>query len=161
MKSSHGTQPHYHVRRTTESDAGAVAEVYLRSRKEMVTCAPLAHSDESVREWVRGQLIPRGNVTLVMLDGVIVGFVAVSQTAECAWIDQLYVLPSYIRRGVGTALLDHARNTLQPPIRLYTFQCNDVARHFYEHHGFKPLEYNDGSNNEENCPDILYEWRPE
>lgn len=161
MRSSHGTQPHYHFRRTTESDAGAVAEVYLRSRKEMVTCAPLAHSDESVRDWVRGQLIPRGNVTVVMLDGVIVGFVAISQTAACGWIDQLYVLPAYIRRGVGTALLDHARNALQPPIRLYTFQCNDVARHFYEHHGFKPLEYSDGSNNEENCPDILYEWRPE
>ena len=149
------------LRRATETDADAVAEVYLRSRKELVACAPLGHSDESVHEWINRKLIPGENVTVAILDGVVVGFVAVSRVSECSWIDQLYVLPTFIHRGVGTALLDHARNELPPPIRLYTFQCNDAARCFYEYHGFKPIAYGDGSGNEERCPDILYEWRPE
>jgi ribosomal protein S18 acetylase RimI-like enzyme len=154
-----GTIPNF--RRATNADADALAEVYLRSRKALVACAPLVHSDESVHDWIRHKLLPEGNVTVALLDGVVVGFVAVSRNNECSWIDQLYLLPTYIRCGAGSALLDHIRNELPSPIRLYTFQCNDAARHFYEHHGFKAIAYGDGINNEERCPDILYEWQPE
>jgi hypothetical protein len=31
------------------------------------------------------------------------------------------------------------------------------ARRFYERYGFVPIEWSDGSRNEERCPDILYE----
>jgi hypothetical protein len=46
------------VRAATVGDADAVADVYLRSRRELVACAPLVHSDEDVRpdilyEWER------------------------------------------------------------------------------------------------------------
>ena len=149
------------LRQATDADADAVTEVYLKSRKELVACAPLVHSDESVREWVRQKLAPAGGVTVASLAGVVVGFVAVSRNTECGWIEQLYVLPMYTCHGIGTALLDHARNSLPPPIRLYTFQCNEPARRFYEHHGFKAIAYGDGSTNEEHSPDILYEWHPE
>ena len=147
-------------RRATEADTDAVAEVYLRSRKELVACAPLAHTDDNVRAWVRRDLVPGGNVTVALVDEVVVGFVAVSRNDECNWIQQLYLLPTFVRRGVGTALMDHARAHLAPPIRLYTFQCNEAAQRFYEHHGFKVIGYSDGSTNEEKCPDILYEWQP-
>lgn len=62
--------------------------------------------------------------------------------------------------GIGTRFLDRARAELRPPIRLYTFQGNQSARHFYEHHGFEAIAFGDGSGNEERCPDVLYEWRP-
>jgi hypothetical protein len=42
----------------TDDDAEAVSTVYLRSRKELVACAPLAHSDDAVRAWIRERLIP-------------------------------------------------------------------------------------------------------
>lgn len=35
---------------------------------------------------------------------------------------------------------------------------NTAARRFYERHGFVPLAYTDGADNEENRPDVLYEW---
>ena len=149
------------LRRGTNADADSIAEVYLRSRKELLACAPLVHSDQSVREWVRQRLIPGGGVTVASVDGAVVDFVALSRGNECGWIEQLYLLPTYTRRGIGTALLDHAKRELPPPIRLYTFQCNDAARQFYEHHGFRAIAYSDGSANEENRPDILYEWRYE
>jgi ribosomal protein S18 acetylase RimI-like enzyme len=42
-------------------------------------------------------------------------------------------------------------------VRLYTFQENTGARRFYERHGFKAVKLTDGHDNEENCPDVLYE----
>ena len=48
------------LRAATLGDADSVADVYLRSRKELVACAPLVHSDDAVREWIRRHLIPAG-----------------------------------------------------------------------------------------------------
>jgi GNAT superfamily N-acetyltransferase len=146
-------------RAATAADADAVADVYLRSRKELVACAPLVHSDQAVREWIGRTLIPAGRTTVATMDGLILGFMAVSTDGRYSWIDQLYLLPGWIGRGIGTQLLDGARCELASPIRLYTFQCNHSARHFYEHRGFTAIAFGDGSGNEEKCPDILYEWR--
>ena len=147
-------------RAATGADADAVATVYLRSRKELVACAPLAHPDADVREWIRRRLIPAGGTTVAVVDGLVVGMLAVSRGAACGWIDQLYLLPEWVGRGIGTRLLDIARAALAPPIRLYTFQCNHAAKGFYERRGFEAIAFGDGSANEERCPDVLYEWRP-
>jgi hypothetical protein len=40
-------------RAATVGDADSAADVYLPSRKELVACAPLVHSDEEVRDWIR------------------------------------------------------------------------------------------------------------
>ena len=146
-------------RAATLRDADSVADVYLRSRKELVACAPLAHSDEAVRDWIRRHLIPAGSTTVAVVDGLVVGFLAVSRAHDSSWIEQLYLLPAWVGRGIGTQLLELARSQLPPPIRLYTFQCNERARRFYERHGFKVMSFSDGSRNEEQCPDILFEWR--
>jgi GNAT superfamily N-acetyltransferase len=147
-------------RPATVGDADSVADVYLRSRKELVPCAPLVHSDDAVREWIRRHLIPAGHTTVAVVDDLVVGLLAVSKGAGCSWIDQLYLLPAWVGRGIGTRLLELARSELLPPIRLYTFQCNQPARRFYERRGFEAIAFGDGSGNEEKCPDILYEWQP-
>ena len=148
------------VRAATGGDADAVATVYLRSRKELVACAPLVHSDDAVREWVRERLIPAGCTTVAVVDDLVVGLLAVSEGTGGGWIDQLYLLPGWVGRGIGTRLLELARGSLAPPVRLYTFECNRAARHFYERRGFRAISFGDGSRNEEGCPDVLYEWRP-
>ena len=148
------------LRAASLADAVAVADVYLCSRKELVSCAPLAHSDDDVREWIRARLIPTGRTTVAVAQDRVVGILAVSPGREASWIDHLYVLPGWVGRGVGTRLLDQAVRELPPPIGLYTFQQNLRARRFYEARRFVALEFGDGSGNEERCPDILYEWRP-
>ena len=146
------------VRAATVGDADAVADVYLRSRRELVACAPLVHSDEDVRDWIRRQLIPAGRTRVAVADGLVIGLLAVSSGTDCSWIDQLYLLPAWVERGIGSRLLDLAQKELPSPIRLYTFQCNERARRFYERRGFKAIAFGAGSGNEEGCPDILYEW---
>jgi len=148
------------LRPATVGDADAVADVYLRSRKELVACAPLAHSDEDVRDWIRGRLIPAERTTVAVVDGLVVGFLSVASATDGSWIEQLYLHPAWIARGIGTRLLELARSELPPPMRLYTFQCNERARDFYERRRFKAVRFGDGSGNEEKCPDVLYEWRP-
>ena len=147
------------IRSAAAADADAVANVYLTSRKELVAFAPLAHTDESVRHWIAEILLPAGDVTVVEESGVIVGMMALSREEGIGWIEQLYLLPSVVGRGIGTTLVTLAKSSLASPIRLYTFQENSGTRRFYERHGFQAIAFGDGSGNEENCPDVLYEWR--
>jgi hypothetical protein len=57
-------------------DAAKVAEAYLASRKAHLPYAPLAHSDDEVRLWIRDVLIPAGRVTVVLEGNDIVGMMA-------------------------------------------------------------------------------------
>ena len=73
------------------------------------------------------------------------------------WIDQLYVLPTAQRRGVGKDLLRVAQNAFDR-LQLWTFQRNASARRFYEGRGFALIRETDGARNEEKEPDALYLW---
>jgi ribosomal protein S18 acetylase RimI-like enzyme len=148
-------------RPATGTDAEQVASVLLASRKAFVAFAPSAHADDDVRAWVANVLIPAGGVTVAVVrssnEGV-VGMMAVSQRDVVGWIDQLYLHPSVVGRGIGTRFIELAMESLGSPIRLFTFQENAGARRFYERHGFRAIAFSDGSDNEEHCPDVLYEW---
>ncbi len=146
-------------RSATQSDTEVVVKVYLISRKEFVPFAPIAHSEKAVYEWMHNILIPESQVTVVERDSKIIGMMALSTTEGTGWIDQLYLHPDAVGQGIGTKLIERAKAELGSPIWLYTFQENLRAIRFYERHGFKAIQYSDGSENEENCPDILYEWR--
>ncbi|MCV2356918.1 GNAT family N-acetyltransferase [Paucibacter sp. B2R-40] len=174
------------LRSANHSDAAEIAQIYLASRKKFLHFAPLVHSDEEVRLWVRDTLLPTASLTLAVVDGATVGFVATLCSGSILWIDQLYIRPESVGQGVGAALLRSAlagareNPVLGPPgaanqspsvglarydesgcmakqVRLYTFQANTGARQFYERFGFVPIELTDGEANEEKCPDVLYE----
>jgi GNAT superfamily N-acetyltransferase len=72
----------------------------------------------------------------------------------------LYLDPSVTGRGIGSALLDHAKAQRPEGFTLWTFQQNDGARRFYERHGLEAIAFGDGSGNEEGVPDVRYAWRP-
>ncbi len=145
------------LRPALPADAAGVAEVYLASRKTFLPFAPLAHSDADVRRWIADELVPSGSVIVATIADEPVGMMALSRDVQLDWIDQLYVHPSAVGRGIGSQLLHHARQELGPLIRLYTFQANAASRRFYERHGFRAVAFSDGHTNEEHCPDVLYE----
>jgi GNAT superfamily N-acetyltransferase len=145
------------IRPARGTDAASVAEVLIRSRAEYLPYAPSAHPPDDVRRWVREHLLPTGEVTVAEHCGEIVGVMATSRDDRYSWIDQLYLRPGWLRRGIGGALLEVAHARLRRPIRLYTFQQNSIGRSFYERHGYRPVAFTDGAANEERCPDVLYE----
>jgi len=119
--------------------------------------APSAHADADVRRWVREVLLAVHEVTVATEAHQVVGVLACSQKDGYGWIDQLMLHPAVVGRGIGSQLLEHALAAMPSTVRLYTFQPNARARAFYEGHGFRAIEFTDGTSNEERVPDVLYE----
>jgi ribosomal protein S18 acetylase RimI-like enzyme len=150
-------KPQILIRRARSADAEEVATVYIASQRGAADHIPIIHTDPEIRAWVINHMVPeretwvaddRGRIVAVMvLDGEMV--------------DQMYVAPAEQRRGVGDAMLSHAKKLRPARLRLYTFQSNAPARRFYEARGFVAIAFNDGERNEERAPDVLYEWTPE
>jgi GNAT superfamily N-acetyltransferase len=133
--------------------------VYLAARKRFLPYAPLAHSDEEIRRWIAEVLIPQQEVSVAELDGRVVGMMALVRREGMGWIDHLYLAPEAVGQGIGSVFVAQAKERLGAPVRLHTFQANQGARRFYERHGFRAIQFGDSSQNEERCPDVLYEWR--
>jgi GNAT superfamily N-acetyltransferase len=145
------------LRAARAEDARRVAELLIDTRSRFMPYAPSAHPEPDVREWVASHLVPTGGVVVAEIDGRIVGAMATAVEDETSWITQMAVDPGMVGRGIGSMLLARATETLTLPIRLYKFQQNFGAQRFYERHGFQAIEFTDGEDNEEKCPDVLYE----
>lgn len=146
------------VRSAVVADSSAVAQVLCESRRQHLPYAPMAHTDNEVRGWLAEVLLPAGGVYVAESGHQAVAMLAVSTMGEADWIDHLYVRPGWTGQGIGALLLSVAHARLKPPVRLYTFQANSGARRFYERNGYQAVAFTDGHDNEERCPDVLYEW---
>jgi ribosomal protein S18 acetylase RimI-like enzyme len=143
------------IRPASVGDAEAVADVYLASFHATYTF-PLAHTDDEVRGWLRAILTDEGRTWVADAAEQVVGMMVLDDDG----IDQLYVDPAWLGRGIGSRLVAIAKAERPGGLGLYTFQVNDRARRFYERHGFVATRFGDGSANEEHQPDVRYEWRP-
>lgn len=139
-------------RHAAPSDAQGIAEVYLASRKTFLPFAPLAHSETGVRQWIAEVFIPSGNVTVAVAFNEPIGMMAFSRDESFDWIDQLYLHPWAVGRGIRTHFLERAKQELGPVIRLYTLQANTSSRRFYERHGFQAVAFNDGRATKSSVP---------
>jgi GNAT superfamily N-acetyltransferase len=143
------------IRRAAEADGPSVGDVYLASFRATYDF-PLAHSDDTVRRWIRDTVIADQETWVAEQDARVVGLLVVAP----GWIEQLYVAPDHLGEGIGRALLDHAKARSPNGLSLYTFQVNARARRFYERNGFTAEWFGDGSANEEGQPDVRYVWTP-
>jgi len=141
------------IRRATPGDAAAVSGVFVAARDEMTYLPRIA--DEH-RPLLGAWFIDRDEIW-VAEDGRIVGFLGLKDDV----VTHLYVEPRSQSRGIGSALLDHAKSLRSDRLELWVFQKNEGARRFYERHGFVLARLTDGADNMENEPDALYEWSPD
>jgi 8-oxo-dGTP pyrophosphatase MutT (NUDIX family)/GNAT superfamily N-acetyltransferase len=156
------------LRAARAADAGAVADVFLRSRRMALAGVVNAHSDEDVHEWVAAHLVPEtelwvgvdGNGRVVGMMALVPGDLA-SGDEPLGWIEHLYLDPSVIGMGLGTQLVERAKQRFAGGLQLWTFQVNSAAQRFYVRHGFDPVEHTDGRGNEEGEPDVRMAWRPD
>ena len=143
------------VRRAVPSDAGAVAALHLAARRHAMPYLPALRSDDEVRAWIRHTLLPKAEVWVAEIAGRPVGYLALVDDI----LDHLYVGPEHQNQGVGSLLMAKAKALRPGGLRLYAFQRNHHARAFYEARGFAPVEFSDGTSNQEGEPDVLYRWR--
>lgn len=144
-------------RRAGDSDAAAVAEVWLRSFAAALPTVRRAHDDDEVRAWFSHVVVPRYETWIAVAEGSVVGLLVLDGEE----LEQLYLDPSWRGRGVGDRFVDLAKQQRPAGLRLWTFQVNEPARRFYERHGFIEVERTDGLRNEEREPDVRYVWQPE
>lgn len=143
------------IEHATPRDAGEIAALYLASRTEALPYLRRCHSDDEVRSWIATVRLVTGENWVAREAGRILGFMALDGEE----LDQLYLLPGHFRRGIGSLLIAKAKERSPERLSLFTFQRNSGARAFYERHGFRLVDLNDGSRNEEGEPDALYAWR--
>jgi GNAT superfamily N-acetyltransferase len=139
------------------SEAGAVAALWLRSRRASVPAIPApVHGDDEVYEWFATVVIPQRETWVIEHAGRIVAVLVL----EPGWIDQLYVDPEFTGRGLGSRLIDVAKQANPRGLNLWTFETNTGARRLYERHGFVAVAATDGDN-EEGAPEVRYHWSAE
>jgi GNAT superfamily N-acetyltransferase len=145
------------IRRATNADAGAIADVYLASFSHALPNVRRAHSDEEVRVHVRDHWVAQSECWVAADERRVVAMMVLAP----GWLEQLYVAPDRLGEGIGRRLLDLAKGrTGDEGLQLWTFQVNEGARRFYERNGFQAVESTDGSANEEREPDVRYLWLP-
>jgi ribosomal protein S18 acetylase RimI-like enzyme len=142
------------LRRATEDDGPEIATLFRRSFGTL-TFLPTLHTPEEDREHFGG-IVEGQEVWVAEEDGRILGFASLTEDE----LTNLYVDADAHGRGVGTALLDRAKERRPDGFRFWVFQQNERARRFYERHGAVAIRFTDGADNEEHQPDALYEWRP-
>ena len=116
---------------------------------------PAVHTDEEVRRWFENVVLPSYEVWVADREGEVIALMVLNRGE----IDQLYVDPDSTGRGIGGTLLERAKGLHPMGLKLWTFQSNLGARRFYEAHGFVAVASTTGDN-EEQAPDVCYEWRP-
>ncbi|MBR0720791.1 GNAT family N-acetyltransferase [Bradyrhizobium manausense] len=135
------------------TDMGAAAQVHrIAFDRAMPSLAGL-HTPDEDHWFYRERIFPTCRVWGRFDGDELCGIVAFRE----GWIEQLYVRPAAQGRGIGTELLNVAKDNSEQ-LELWTFQRNTPARHFYEARGFRLVEGTDGARNEEKEPDARYVW---
>ena len=131
----------------------AAAQVHRAAFDQAMPWLVGLHTPDEDRWFYRERVFSACRVWGHFDDDVLSGIIAFRND----WIEQLYVLPAFHGRGVGTELLDIAKGASER-LELWTFQRNAAARRFYEARGFRLAEETDGTRNEEKEPDARYVW---
>ncbi len=142
------------LRGARASDAPAITEVFLAARQAM-TYLPVIHTDDQTARFIAG-VVDSGHVQVAERDGVIIGFAAV----HGSWLDHLNVHPSFQNAGVGSGLIEWAKQISPTGLDLWVFQRNTRARALYSSHGWHEVVLTDGADNEEGQPDAHMRWEP-
>ena len=141
------------LRKLDLADMDAAAAVHRAAFDHALPWLAGLHTPEENRQFFRTRLFRACEIWGAADGPELVGIIAFRE----GWIDQLYVLPTTQRRGIGTDLLDVAKSKFAR-LQLWTFQRNAQARRFYESRGFVLVEETDGAGNEEREPDARYLW---
>ncbi|MDF2066815.1 GNAT family N-acetyltransferase [Bacillus sp. Cr_A10] len=123
-----------------------------RDSKEQAVNQKEIHSFENHVYFLNHILSEQYQVDIAIIDEEVVGMIAYNERE----ISQLYIHIDYQGIGIGHTLLDRVKAQSSGRLTLYTFEVNVNAQRFYEKHGFKIIGR--GHENEENLPDIQYEW---
>jgi GNAT superfamily N-acetyltransferase len=147
------------VRPAREEETELLTRLFMRARNEM---AYLPEVPDEAAVPIARRIREHEEVWVAEEDGRLLGFLGIEHSTNLGApvLEKLYVDPAAQNRGVGSALLDKAKELRPEELYLWVFQKNP-ARKLYERHGFRLVKLTDGADNMEREPDALYAWHPE
>jgi putative acetyltransferase len=140
------------LRQAVADDIAEVAGLFARSRAAALPFLPVLHTAEEDLAFF-GRALDSGLMTLAEQSSLLLGFMVETP----GWIDHLYLEPDQRGRGIGSMLLNRAKQR-QERLELWCFADNLAGRAFYVTQGFAEIRRTDGDN-EEKLPDILFGWQ--
>lgn len=143
------------IREYKNSDLPHAAGVWLRSgQAEYHYLSAFQDLNENTAIDVFSRAIQnKCNIWIYESNQELIGFLAM----DVNFIDRLYVDPYRQRKGVGSELIQYAKNLYPNGLRLKTHQLNTRACAFYEKHDFVVMGYG-VSSPPESMPDVEYRW---
>jgi ribosomal protein S18 acetylase RimI-like enzyme len=144
-------KPKFKIIQFNPSYAEQTVEMW-RDSKEGAIGQTEIHSFENHLYFLNNILSEQYEIDLALIDDKVVGMIAYDKKE----ISQLYIHIDYQGIGIGQTLLEKVKEQSSGRLTLYTFEVNENAQRFYKKNGFKIIGR--GHENEENLPDIQYEW---
>ncbi len=96
---------------------------------------------EAVFAWMERKTRKRiGEYRRILCDGETAGWLRVCDHGDRLELDDLYVLPGFQNRGIGTTTLNKLLGESEKPVFLYVFTRNAGAIRLYERLGFRVRE---------------------
>jgi GNAT superfamily N-acetyltransferase len=144
------------IRRARDDEIEALTQLFIQARNEM-DYLPKVPDEAAVP--IAARIREHEEIWVAEEDGRLLGFLAIehSTNLDAPVLEKLYVEPAEQNHGVGSALLDKAKELRPDELYLWVFQKNP-ARRLYERHGFRLVKLTDGAHNMEREPDALYRW---
>jgi GNAT superfamily N-acetyltransferase len=144
------------IRPAREDEIAPLTRLFVRSRNEMEYLPRVPEEHIGV---IADRIGEHEEIWVAEEDGRLLGFIGIEHSTNLGApvLEKLYVEPTEQNRGVGSALLEKAKELRPDELYLWVFQKNP-ARRLYERHGFELVELTDGSANMEHEPDALYRW---
>lgn len=118
------------IRRLTDEDMDAVLDIWLSASIQAHDFVPPSFWESQV-ETMRTVYLPASEAYVHCVEIVPIGFYALSGNRLAA----LFVAPEHQGRGIGTALLAHAK-TQRPVLTLSVYKENAAGCRFYLAQGF-------------------------
>jgi putative acetyltransferase len=146
------------IRRARDDEIESLTRLFIRARNEM-EYLPQVPDEAAVP--IAKRIREHEEVWLAEEDGQLLGFLGIEESTNLGGapvLEKLYVEPAEQNRGVGTVLLEKAKELRPEGFFLWVFQKNDGARRLYERHGFRLVKLTDGADDMEREPDALYRW---
>lgn len=97
---------------------------------------------DKVLAWVRRKIEENiGEYVCVFCGGEKAGYYHLCPAEGMTELDDLYILPRFQRRGIGTAVIEKCCAETALPVMLYVFTRNTGAFSLYQRLGFRVNEY--------------------
>ncbi len=122
------------VRAARPSEFNEIVRLWMESWESTGLPSGPGHRFDLMRERLDREITAGWKLFVATAGGRIVGMLAIRPKDK--QLDQMFVAPSFQGRGIGKALLAHARTQMPTEIWLRTAVANVRAARWYEREGF-------------------------